>query len=355
MDEWLRIFIDIHVVSLQRRFLGDSELASRFPKLREAAWSLLVESLAWNTHRTYSSHWRQWCDWCRDFGNTSVFSAPESKLILYVGWRGKLRRGHGLAWSTVRTGLYAVQSYLRDISIDINIKSMRLLKKVVKGLRKLKAGTSVVRKPLTVKLGKIVYAPLGSTLDDMCLNAAYKTATLGLLRTSEFAVESKSKPCIIRMLYVGSIQWFPNARNPRYIKIRLRYTKTDLWRTDMYIVIGLSGDPEFCAIRSLRRYLYRRFKNEDWNPDEPLFLYKGGPLTKRESSTRLKELTVAAGLNPKEYTNYSFRKGGATSLGSRVPVALLQAAGRWTSDSYKYYLDFSDLVLAGLAKKMCLK
>ena len=229
---------------------------------------------------------------------------------------------------------------------------MRLLQKIVKGLRRLKSG-SRVRKPLTVALGVKVLAGLGRSVDEMCADAAYKTATFGLLRTSEFAVESKKAPCIIRMLYVGSVTWFPNKKNPLYIKIRLRYTKTDLWRTDMSIVIGLSGLENFCAVRSLRRYLFKRFNGWEWDASEPLFWYKGGPFTKRESSNRLKELTLAAGLDPKEFTNYSFRKGGATSLGSRVPVALLQAAGRWRSDSYKYYLDFSDKILAGLASKMC--
>ena len=36
------------------------------------------------------------------------------------------------------------------------------------------------------------------------------------------------------------------------------------------------------------------------------------------------------------YTNYSFRKGGATSIATKVGLATLKTLGRWKSDAYKY-------------------
>jgi hypothetical protein len=58
-------------------------------------------------------------------------------------------------------------------------------------------------------------------------------------------------------------------------------------------------------------------------------MYKKGPLTQSENKKKLTELTAKLGWNPEEFSNYSFRRGGATSLGERVPEGLLKAAGRW--------------------------
>ena len=39
------------------------------------------------------------------------------------------------------------------------------------------------------------------------------------------------------------------------------------------------------------------------------------------------------------HTNYSFRKGGASSIASVVSLATLKAMGRWKSDAYQYTLE----------------
>ena len=36
------------------------------------------------------------------------------------------------------------------------------------------------------------------------------------------------------------------------------------------------------------------------------------------------------------HTNYSFRKGGASSIASKVGLAILKIMGRWRSDAYQY-------------------
>ena len=73
----------------------------------------------------------------------------------------------------------------------------------------------------------------------------------------------------------------------------------------MKIVIGKTGDPDFCAVTELQVALETRFggtPNECvWDQSEPLFCVNGYPLTKRRSAGTLRAITESLGWNPKEY------------------------------------------------------
>ena len=62
------------------------------------------------------------------------------------------------------------------------------------------------------------------------LRSAWMIALMGLLRTSEFLVENKKRPCKVRLLTVKDVTWHPNYKDCTYIKILIRASKTDFWR-----------------------------------------------------------------------------------------------------------------------------
>jgi hypothetical protein len=54
---------------------------------------------------------------------------------------------------------------------------------------------------------------------------------------------------------------------------------------------------------------------------------------------RVGQLLRTIGLNPKEYSSHSFRKGGAVSLQSKgVEDSLIRRSGRWKSDAFHLYV-----------------
>ena len=136
-----------------------------------------------------------------------------------------------------------------------------------------------------------------------CLRSAWMIALMGLLRTSEFLVENKRKPDPLRLLTVEDVTWHPNYRECQWIKLHIRASKTDFWREGVHIVIGMTGDPNFCAVTELRIALEERFggppDEAKWNLAEPLFLANGFPLSKQRSAGSLKRITKALGWDPK--------------------------------------------------------
>ena len=130
-------------------------------------------------------------------------------------------------------------------------------------------------------------------------------ALMGLLRTSEFLVENKKKPDLVRLLTVADVSWHPNYRECQWIKLSIRASKTDFWREGVEIVIGKTGDPSFCAVSELQIALEDRFGGPlgetEWRMSEPLFMVNGFPLSKERSALTLKRVTKALGWDPSEY------------------------------------------------------
>ena len=187
------------------------------------------------------------------------------------------------------------------------------------------------------------------TPENRAYRSAWMIALMGLLRTSEFLIENGLKPDRLRLLSIQDVEWHPNRHNPKWITIHIRASKTDFWRQGVRITIGVTGCPDFCAVTELRLALEQRYPGTTkWDPKAPLFLTRGHPLTKRRSSAMLKFITHNLGWNSEEYgylyshnkwhphTNYSFRKGGASSIAWKVPLTVLKAMGRWKSDAYQY-------------------
>ena len=68
--------------------------------------------------------------------------------------------------------------------------------------------------------------------------------------------------------------------------------------------------------------------------------YKGeiNPIMCGEFQHRLRELIAKIGLNPKLFSFYSFRRGGATlPAQAGISSSLIQLMGDWKSDAYKKY------------------
>jgi hypothetical protein len=147
------------------------------------------------------------------------------------------------------------------------------------------------------------------------LRSAWMIALMGLLRTSEFLVENPRKPNKMRLLCVRDVKWFPDKKNPKWIKIHIRASKTDFWRKGVFIVIGITNCPEFCAVTELRLALEQRFEDrKEWDQKAPLFLIHGHPLSKQRSSGMLKLITEKLGWNPRVYESILRRTGFAHKL-----------------------------------------
>ncbi|VDI17419.1 Hypothetical predicted protein, partial [Mytilus galloprovincialis] len=76
--------------------------------------------------------------------------------------------------------------------------------------------------------------------------------------------------------------------------------------------------------------------------DSPTFLFlskhKLFPVTYTDFQQYIKEFISKIGRNPRQFSTYSFRRGGATfAFESKVPAELIQVRGDWASDAYKIF------------------
>ena len=120
---------------------------------------------------------------------------------------------------------------------------------------------------------------------------------------------------------------------PACLCIRIKASKTDLFRKGCYVHIGKGKFP-LCAIRSLLAYLSLR-----GNDPGPLFLFHDGrPLTRAILSSWLRDILASVGIHGK-FSSHSFRIGAATvAARNGIPDHQIQALGHWTSTAYLSYI-----------------
>ena len=131
---------------------------------------------------------------------------------------------------------------------------------------------------------------------------------------------------------------------PETAWLRIRYSKTvQFGERPHYVPLVATGD-ELCPVRALKAHL----AEANPGPTDPLFLVparrKGlfRALTHRELVEGIKTLARAAGVDPRQYSGHSLRRGGATyafSLGA--PKHLVQLQGNWRSDAVLLYHQLS--------------
>ena len=182
---------------------------------------------------------------------------------------------------------------------------------------------------------------------DSLLWAMMWTATAGLLRISEFAVKSAADTD--RVLRMGHLLCFDHAGTSyspeqlasahppptiRHASLHLDASKTDPLRMGVDIVISAPR-----ALGALTSYV-SLCSTDGLVASSPLFHFPGGaPVHRSWLMSEVDRLLLLTGREPRAYSSYSFRKGGAVSMQeAQVEDSLIRRAGRWRSDAFHLYL-----------------
>ena len=121
--------------------------------------------------------------------------------------------------------------------------------------------------------------------------------------------------------------------------VNIKASKTDPFREGHKIRLVMLGS-EFCPVTALKHY-YKSLHHTAG----PLFQHEDGTyLTRGELSSIIKKCF-------KEEVNlntHSFRIGGASAVAAAgIPYFVIQALGRWKSDSFKRYIRLSPDYIGG--------
>jgi hypothetical protein len=157
-------------------------------------------------------------------------------------------------------------------------------------------------------------------------------AFFGLLRIGEYMDSG------LRFSHVQSTQ--------HGLDITIPFSKTS--RVPAVISVSARSD-ELCPARAFSTYTaFFPALRLPAHPYSPLFITRLcdrtviQPLSESEFISRVRSLILAAfpGRDATRYAGHSFRRGGATALQlAGVPSAVIQRQGRWSSDTFRRYID----------------
>ena len=169
-----------------------------------------------------------------------------------------------------------------------------------------------------------------SSRDHVMQWAACCLGFFGFLRAGEFTTSQPFDPT--NHLAVSDMQ-ADMLVNPTCFRIRIKCSKTDLFRMGCDIYVG-RGRGSICPVVAIGKFLAPR-----GGAPGPLFCYADGhPLSRQQLSSSVQSILHSAGYTGL-YSGHSFRIGAAKTAAARgVPDHLIKTLGRWSRDAYQLYI-----------------
>ena len=135
------------------------------------------------------------------------------------------------------------------------------------------------------------------------------------------------------------------------MELTLTSCKTDAFRKGVKLTIAASLDIA-CLVQAMQQFLARDTYGP---PDAPLLCLR---MTEQPACTReyvvdrLQGLAITAGLGHGAWNGHSLWRGAATWAAKiRMSETEIQILGRWRSDAYKAYIDYTDSERISLARQ----
>jgi len=250
--------------------------------------------------------------------------------------------------------LAGVKSYQLDLGIDCKAFSDQRLKRTIQGIKRdHNEPERRTRTPLTRPyLLKVLSALTGNYYEDVVIYAAFTLAFAGFLIVGEFTYKESD-----RALAQGFGKGFLTksciriSQEATYMELNLPSSKTDPFRKGIKLTIAATYD-KGCPVLAMQR-----LRAIDTHRPEHAQLFCIGKLeqhafTREYVVRRLQELATGVGLGHGTWNGHSFRRGAATWAAEvGIPKNDIQTLGRWRSDAYKAYIEFSKKERIKLSKR----
>jgi hypothetical protein len=243
---------------------------------------------------------------------------------------------------TIKAYLSSVRSLHVDAGLPFDAIESPTLQRLIRGVKQYYGEKGRrPKRPITLSILQAITSPslAGdlSVISNAVLDAAFKVAWSGFLRTGEFTLGDRAEFDPVMALTRDSVQFLPSFDTPTHVRLTLPASKTDPFRQGVSIIIAAVPGLLTCPVAALKNL----FTVHPLPLKSPLFADAlGAPLRRSSFISELKRRITLTGLDSTEYAGHSFRRGAATSAAaagySDYEVQLL---GRWRSDAYKLYID----------------
>lgn len=289
------------------------------------------------TRRTYSSGERQFIRFCLHHSlvspDTPLLPSSETTLVHFA-----THLSNTVSYGTIKVYLAAVKNLHTEFGFPLDLTSMPLLYKTLRGMKCSQGVSKRARYPSTISVLHKIYFKLkpfhSQEVDSSMLWAAFTLAFFGFLRSSEFTCNGKFDPHT--HLSRADINFQPNIFSPDFVVITIKKSKTDPFRETAKLTIARSNS-NVCAVTALQDYL---LQTHGQTTPQPLFTFHDGrSLTRASLTNNLRALLLVCGLDSANFASHSFRIGAATTAGAvGLPDWLIKVLGRWKSNAYQTYI-----------------
>ena len=193
-----------------------------------------------------------------------------------------------------------------------------------------------VCQPITTELlqkMKRVWYKQAPGWDERMLWAAVSLGFCGFLRSGEITVRSDSAFDETRHLTFEDVA-VDQLTNPTTLRVGLKVSKTDPFRTGVDIFVGRTGCT-LCPVMAMMDCLVTRGAGPG-----PLFIFQDRkPLTRERLVEWVRAALTSAGVDGAPFLGHNFCSGAATTAASRgINDATIKMLSRWKSEAYQLYI-----------------
>ncbi len=296
--------------------------ALKKPSLLLITQTFLRANIAETTRRTYLGAYQQFTWWLKANNVPQVIPPLQETLVLYV-----VDKSSSLKFASLRKHLAAVQYFSGEAGFEEILRTMKVLKRVLTGIKRTLGDTRLPKIPITPQL------LLKFSRADVRYWAMACCALFGLLRIGEL-LDSSTK-----------VQMFTD-----HMILRIEKSKTDPFRHGADVVIGSLPHSEICPLKAMHLWLQVRGPG---GQSGRLFDYADSKVSRPGFVRWIKQNCTRLGLDSSQYSGHSFRRGGASVLAnSGVSDVLIKTAGRWESEAYQLYCELDSTILKTLSRRM---
>jgi len=250
--------------------------------------------------------------------------------------------------------LAGIKSYQLDLGIECSAFLDPHLERTIQGIKRDHGEPDRrIRTPLTrPHLLRILQHLPHRNYDTIVTRAAFTLAFAGFLRVGEFTYSEKD-----RELGATFGNWFltkGSVRIPRsgsYMELTLPSSKTDPFRRGIKLTIAASQD-EACAVQAMKGLQAIDTHRPQWAPLFCIGRAEQLPFTRGHVVQKLQRLAITAGMGHGSWNGHSFRRGAATwAAEAGISDTEIQTLGRWKSDAYKRYIEYSTKERISLSRR----
>ena len=254
----------------------------------------LNQCLASSTKKTYEAGKRRYSKFCVEANHSPPIPLSGKLLCQFTAHSAR----DGLKHPIIKMYLAAIRNWQIMAGLgDPFLKDTPLLDYVLKGIKmeqaKASTGQPKERLPITPDIFLRVRTVLErdrSNYTSILLWAVYCTAFFGFLRAGEIMVPSLDPRY---HLCVGDV-YFNSSSSPSLVSVRIKASKTDLFRKGVMIHLGRTGG-RLCLVSALAAYHVARGMKPG-----PCFVFKDGvPLSREKLVFHLRKNLEDSGIDSK--------------------------------------------------------